>query len=81
MLENEKLDDLDILGDAGKPEEHSHGGKRKSLGRGLGALLGDAEFNIDEALNDTPTQPVQAPDEDTVALSGRSAHDLSASVL
>lgn len=29
MLENEKLDDLDILGDAGKPEEHSHGGKRK----------------------------------------------------
>ena len=63
MLENEKLDDLDILGDAGKPEEHSHGGKRKSLGRGLGALLGDAEFNIDEALNDTPTQPVQAPDD------------------
>lgn len=35
----------------------------KSLGRGLGALLGDAEFNIDEALNDTPTQPVQAPDD------------------
>lgn len=32
MLENEKLDDLDILGDAGKPEEHAHGGKRKSLG-------------------------------------------------
>lgn len=63
MLEKEKLDDLDILGDAGKPEEHSHGGKRKSLGRGLGALLGDAEFNIDEALNDTPTQPVQAPDD------------------
>lgn len=63
MLENKKLDDLDILGDAGKPEEHSHGGKRKSLGRGLGALLGDAEFNIDEALNDTPTQPVQAPDD------------------
>lgn len=63
MLENEKLDDLDILGDAGKPEEHSHGGKRKSLGRGLGALLGDAEFNIDEALNNTPTQPVQAPDD------------------
>ena len=63
MLENEKLDDLDILGDAGKPEEHSHGGKRKSLGRGLGALLGDAEFNIDEALTDTPTQPVQAPDD------------------
>lgn len=63
MLENEKLDDLDILGDAGKPEEHSHGGKRKSLGRGLGALLGDAEFNIDEALNDTPTQPVQPPDD------------------
>ena len=63
MLENEKLDDLDILGDAGKPEEHSHGGKRKSLGRGLGALLGDAEFNIDEALNDTPTQPVLAPDD------------------
>lgn len=63
MLENEKFDDLDILGDAGKPEEHSHGGKRKSLGRGLGALLGDAEFNIDEALNDTPTQPVQAPDD------------------
>ena len=63
MLENEKLDDLDILGDAGKPEEHSHGGKRKSLGRGLGALLGDAEFNIDEALNDTPTQSAQAPDD------------------
>lgn len=63
MLENEKLDDLDILGDAGKPEEHSHGGKRKSLGRGLGALLGDAEFNIDEALNDTPTQSTQAPDD------------------
>ena len=63
MLENEKLDDLDILGDAGKPEEHSHDGIRKSLGRGLGALLGDAEFNIDEALNDTPTQPVQAPDD------------------
>lgn len=63
MLENEKLDDLDILGDAGKPEEHSHGGKRKSLGRGLGALLGDAEFNIDEALNDMPTQSAQAPDD------------------
>ena len=63
MLENEKLDELDILGDAGKPEEHSHGGKRKSLGRGLGALLGDAEFNIDEALNDTPTQSAQAPDD------------------
>lgn len=63
MLENEKLDDLDILGDAGKPEEHSHGGKRKSLGRGLGALLGDAEFNIDEALNDTPIQSAQAPDD------------------
>lgn len=63
MLENEKLDDLDILGDAGKPEEHSHGGKRKSLGRGLGALLGDAEFNIDEALNDTSTQPAQTPDD------------------
>lgn len=63
MLENEKLDDLDILGDAGKPEEHSHGGKRKSLGRGLGALLGDAEFNIDEALNDTPTQSAQTPDD------------------
>lgn len=63
MLENEKLDDLDILGDAGKPEEHSHGGKRKSLGRGLGALLGDAEFNTDEALNDTPTQSAQAPDD------------------
>lgn len=63
MLENEKLDDLDILGDAGKPEEHSHGGKRKSLGRGLGALLGDAEFNIDEALNDTTTQSAQAPDD------------------
>ena len=61
MLENEKLDDLDILGDAGKPEEHAHGGKRKSLGRGLGALLGDAEFNIDEALNDTSTQPAQTP--------------------
>lgn len=29
----------------------------------MGALLGDAEFNIDEALNDTPTQPVQAPDD------------------
>ena len=26
-------------------------------------MLGDAEFNIDEALNDTPTQPVQAPDD------------------
>ncbi|HIV07211.1 MAG TPA: ParB/RepB/Spo0J family partition protein [Candidatus Scatocola faecigallinarum] len=63
MLENEKLDDLDILGDAGKPEEHTHGGKRKSLGRGLGALLGDAEFNIDEALNDTSTQPAQTPDD------------------
>lgn len=63
MLENEKLDDLDILGDAGKPEEHSHGGKRKSLGRGLGALLGDAEFNIDEALNDTPIQSAQVPDD------------------
>ena len=63
MLENEKLDDLDILGDAGKPEEHAHGGKRKSLGRGLGALLGDAEFNIDEALNDTSTQPAQTPDD------------------
>ena len=63
MLENEKLDDLDILGDAGKPEEHSHGGKRKSLGRGLGALLGDAEFNIDEALNDTSTQPAQTPED------------------
>ena len=63
MLENEKLDDLDILGDAGKPEEHTHGGKRKSLGRGLGALLGDAEFNIDEALNDTSTQPAQSPDD------------------
>lgn len=61
MLENEKLDDLDILGDTSKPEEHSHGGKRKSLGRGLGALLGDAEFNIDEALNDTSTQPAQTP--------------------
>lgn len=35
----------------------------KSLGRGLGALLGDAEFNIDEALNDTPTQSAQAPDD------------------
>ena len=63
MLENEKLDDVDILGDAGKPEEHSLGGIRKSLGRGLGALLGDAEFNIDEALNDTPTQSAQAPDD------------------
>lgn len=63
MLENEKLDDLDILGDAGKPEEHAHGGKRKSLGRGLGALLGDADFNIDEALNDTSTQPAQTPDD------------------
>ena len=63
MLENEKLDDLDILGDAGKPEEHAHGVKRKSLGRGLGALLGDAEFNIDEALNDTSTQPAQTPED------------------
>lgn len=63
MLENEKLDDLDILGDTGKPEEHAHGGKRKSLGRGLGALLGDADFNIDEALNDTSTQPAQTPDD------------------
>ena len=47
----------------GKPEEHAHGGKRKSLGRGLGALLGDADFNIDEALNDTSTQPAQTPDD------------------
>jgi len=29
----------------------------------LGALLGDAEFNIDEALNDTSTQPAQTPDD------------------
>lgn len=63
MLENEKLDDLDILGNAGKAEEHAHSGKRKSLGRGLGALLGGDEFNIDEALNDTPTQTAPAADD------------------
>ncbi len=67
MLENSNLDDLDILSDTPKHEETSHNGKRKSLGRGLGALLGDSEFNLDEALNDTPTQTVQ-PADDTVAI-------------
>ena len=67
MLENSNLDDLDILSDTPKHEETSHNGKRKSLGRGLGALLGDSEFNLDEALNDTPTQTVQSAD-DTVAI-------------
>ena len=64
MLENGSLDELDILAETGKHEEHQHGNKRKSLGRGLGALLGDDEFNIDEALNDTPAQPVRPADDE-----------------
>ena len=35
-------------------EENNHASKRKSLGRGLGALLGDDEFDINEALAETP---------------------------
>lgn len=52
---DDKLEDLDIMGGH---EESSHNNssnpKRKSLGRGLGALLGDDEFDINEALGDGP---------------------------
>lgn len=71
MLENENLDELDILGaHENHNDEQSHhngGNKRKSLGRGLGALLGSNDFDLDNALNDTPVQTVPKID-DTVAV-------------
>ena len=49
MLEN-TLEELDKMADI---ETHNHG-KRKSLGRGLGALLGDDDLDLSDALGDVP---------------------------
>ena len=49
MLED-KLNELDKLADV---DSHAHSGKRKSLGRGLGALLGDDNFDISDSLNES----------------------------
>lgn len=55
LEELKEMKDLDVdalLNDEPAPAPHSHGGKRKSLGRGLGALLGDdTDLNLDEELS------------------------------
>ena len=58
LEELKEMKDLDVdalLNDEPAPAPHSHGGKRKSLGRGLGALLGDdTDLNLDEELSNLP---------------------------
>ena len=53
MLDNE-LDEL--LNGSNKTEAQNHT-KRKSLGRGLGALLGDGDLNLDDELADVSATP------------------------
>lgn len=36
-------------------DNHGHNNKRKSLGRGLGALLGDDDFDLADSLSEIPT--------------------------
>ncbi len=55
MLDLEKeLADIDIVKDK---EEVSHNPKRKSLGRGLGALLGEDSIDLDMELSDIDAHP------------------------
>lgn len=66
---DDRMDEMDIINNK---EETSHNVKRKSLGRGLGALLGDDEFDINEALSETNThhhnQHYAKPADDKVAI-------------
>lgn len=41
--------------------ENENNHKRKSLGRGLGALLGDDDFDIEASLNEAPLQNASSP--------------------
>lgn len=64
---DDRMEDIEILNNT--KEENSHAAKRKSLGRGLGALLGDDDFDINEALSEpaiASANPI--PADDTVSI-------------
>lgn len=66
---DDRMEDIEILNNT--KEENSHTAKRKSLGRGLGALLGDDDFDINEALAepmDIPTATKPADDNISIEL-------------
>lgn len=64
---DDRMEDIEILNNT--KEENSHTAKRKSLGRGLGALLGDDDFDINEALAEPMDIPsVAKPADDNISI-------------